>query len=243
MGWHLRQPWQKWPTLARSTLYRSIILTFRSVQSSVTPYIDSQNPRPSYTKELNSQGSRRTRSPFSPATDMHENFNEAQKDFRRPSISPPSFGRTSNVPKATPHSQLAGSRLSSPLLRKGQGHSPLPSFSARESFEGNSGSSENNSEREMLAEAKRLARFKVELNKSEHNNDDVADHTPSVSEKKSMDSAANFTNGHGISDNEGRETSNVIIGLCPDMCPDAFGIHYLGGKLLFKSNVLQPVKL
>ncbi|GAU37715.1 hypothetical protein TSUD_382080 [Trifolium subterraneum] len=27
-----------------------------------------------------------------------------------------------------------------------------------------------------------------------------------------MDSAANFTNGHGISDNEGRETSNVIIG-------------------------------
>jgi hypothetical protein len=76
---------------------------------------------------------------------------------------------------------------------------------------------------ETLAKAKRLARFKVELSKSEHNNDDdVADHTASVSEKKHMDSAANVTNGHGVSDNEGRETSNVIIGLCPDMCPGIY---------------------
>jgi len=74
---------------------------------------------------------------------------------------------------------------------------------------------------EMLAKAKRKARFKLELSKSEHDNDDVADHTASVSEKKYsggnlMDSAS------GVADNEDGETSNVIIGLCPDMCPGKY---------------------
>ena len=38
-----------------------------------------------------------------------------------------------------------------------------------------------------------------------------------------MDSARNFTNGLAVSDNEGLETSNLIIGLCPDMCPGILG--------------------
>lgn len=87
---------------------------------------------------------------------------------------------------------------------------------------------------EMLAKAKRLARFKVDLSKSEQNNADVADQTASanrhelaVLEQKYvgghlMSSAGNFTNGHAVSDNEGLETSSVIIGLCPDMCPGIF---------------------
>ncbi|XP_027186573.1 SAC3 family protein B isoform X3 [Cicer arietinum] len=161
----------------------------------------------------------------------------------RPSISPPRLGRTSNVPKTNPHSQLhqislpfsvseaAGSRPISTAPKRTR--SPPPSFSASETFEGNSVSMEDNYEREMLAKAKRLARFKVDLSKSEHNNDDVADHTVSanrheayVLEKKYMggnlmDSAGNFTSGQGVSDNEGRETSNVIIGICPDMCPES----------------------
>ncbi|MCI58137.1 hypothetical protein A2U01_0079390, partial [Trifolium medium] len=67
----------------------------------------------------------------------------------------PSFGRTSNVPKASPHSQLsqtfsvseaAGSRPIISTTPK-RTRSPPPSFSARETFEGNSGSLENNSER------------------------------------------------------------------------------------------------
>lgn len=93
---------------------------------------------------------------------------------------------------------------------------------------------------EMLAKAKRLARFKVELSKSEQNNADVANqkasgnrHEQSVLEQKYvgkhlMDSASNFTNGQAVSDYEGSETSNVIIGLCPDMCPGIF--------LIFKSE-------
>lgn len=87
---------------------------------------------------------------------------------------------------------------------------------------------------EMLAKAKRLARFKVELSKSEQNNTDIPDqkafanrHEQSVLEQKyvrghSMHSASNFTNGRTVSDNDGLETSNVIIGLCPDMCPGIF---------------------
>jgi nuclear mRNA export protein SAC3 len=78
---------------------------------------------------------------------------------------------------------------------------------------------------EMLAKAKRLVRFKAEFSKPEDNNDDVADHTASVSEKKYMGGNlmdSDFTNGHGVSDNEDWETSNVIIGLCPDMCPGKY---------------------
>ncbi|CAK8530996.1 unnamed protein product [Lathyrus sativus] len=227
------------PALARSTLdgQGSPSINFpnfsvRPVQSSLTPYFDSQNPRPSFTKELN-QGSKRTRSPPLLSTNIHEDFNDARKDFRRPSISS-RLGSTSNVLKTSPHSQLhqisspfrvaeaAGSR---PIISTApkRTRSPPPSFSATETFEGNF---EDNSEREMLAKAKRLARFKVELSKSEHHNDDVVGDTTSVLEKKDMgghmiDSASKITNGHGVSDNEGQETSNVIIGLCPDMCPES----------------------
>ncbi|XP_024633139.1 SAC3 family protein B isoform X2 [Medicago truncatula] len=230
------------PTLAPSTLDGQARLSVNSnfsihpIQSPVSPYIDSQNHRPSFTKEFNNQGSKRTRSPPSSFTSIHENFNDAQKDFRRPSISA-RLGSTSNVLKTSPQSQLhqipspvsvsedAGSR---PIISTApkRTRSPLPSFSASETFKGNSASLEDNSEHEMLAKAKRLERFKDELSKSKPNNDDVADHTASVSEKKYtegnlMDSASDFTNGHGVSDNEDRETSNVIIGLCPDMCPES----------------------
>lgn len=87
---------------------------------------------------------------------------------------------------------------------------------------------------EMLAKAKRLARFKIDLSKSEQNNADVTDqtapankHDASGLEKKYMgghlmDSAGNFTNVHAVSDNDGLEISNVISGLCPDMCPGIF---------------------
>ncbi|CAI8590783.1 unnamed protein product [Vicia faba] len=230
------------PALTRSTLDGQASLSVnypnfsvRPVQSSVTPYFDSQNPQPSFTKELNNQGSKRTRSPPSSSTNIHEDLNDARKDFRRPSIST-RLGSTSNVLKTSPHSQLhqisspfsvaeaAGSR---PIISTApkRTRSPPPSFSATETLEGNF---DENSEREMLAKAKRSARFKVELSKSEHHNDDVVGHTTSVLEKEKkdmgehmMDSASNITNGHGVSENEGQETSNVIIGLCPDMCPES----------------------
>lgn len=87
---------------------------------------------------------------------------------------------------------------------------------------------------EILAKAKRLARFKVELSRSEQNNADIPDQKAfasrpeqSVLESKYVrghlvDSASNFSSAHVVADNEVLETSNVIIGLCPDMCPGIF---------------------
>ena len=87
---------------------------------------------------------------------------------------------------------------------------------------------------EMLAKAKRLARFKVELSKSEQNGSDVTDqkasanrHAQSILEQKhvgghSVELTHNFTNGPNFSDYEGTETSSIIIGLCPDMCPGIY---------------------
>ncbi|CAL0334639.1 unnamed protein product [Lupinus luteus] len=207
------------------------------LQPSLSPYIGSQNPQHSFTKEPNGQVSKRTRSPPSLFANRQENFNVARKDFRRPSLSPPSLGGShSQIHQKSAPSSISEAPVSKPSssIAPKRTRSPPPPFSANETFEGNSISDVNSEhEREMLAKAKRLARFKVELSKSEQNNADVADqkasgnrHEQSVLEQKHvaghlMDSSGNFTNGHAVSDYEGSETSKVIIGLCPDMCPES----------------------
>ncbi|KAK7303203.1 hypothetical protein RJT34_14105 [Clitoria ternatea] len=233
------------PSMLDSTPVNNANFSVHQVQSSVSPHISSQNPQYSSTKEFNSQGSKRTRSPPSPSANRQEIFNAVHRDFRRPSLSTPRSGSTSTVPRTAPQAQIHQksfpsnvyeATISKPIISTApkRTRSP-PSFGANETLEGNSISSEDNAEREMLAKAKRLARFKVELGRSEQNNADVADlkapanrHEQSVLEQKYvggriMDSASNFTNGQAIpeSDNEGLETSNVIIGLCPDMCPES----------------------
>ncbi|KAE9599025.1 hypothetical protein Lalb_Chr15g0087191 [Lupinus albus] len=207
------------------------------LQPPLSTYIGSQNPQHSLTKESNGQVSKRTRSPPSLFANRQENFNVARKDFRRPSISPPRLGGShSQIHEKSVPSSVSEASISRPIssIAPKRTRSPPPSFSANETFEGNSISDVNSEhEREMLAKAKRLARFKVELSKSEQNSADVADqkasgnrHEQSVLEQKHvaghlMDSSGNFTNGHAVSDYEGSETSKVIIGLCPDMCPES----------------------
>ncbi|KAL2341204.1 hypothetical protein Fmac_009144 [Flemingia macrophylla] len=186
----------------------------------------------------------RTRSPISYA-DVDALRNYDQTVLRnKSSLSPPRLGSTSNVPRTVPHSQIhqktfppivSEATVSKPMssIAPKRTRSPPPSFAANESLEASSIFSEDNSEREILAKAKRLARFKVELSKSEQSNADIPDqkgfanrHEQSMLEQKYvrghlMDSASNFTNGHAVSDNEGLEKSSVIIGLCPDMCPES----------------------
>ena len=85
--------------------------------------------------------------------------------------------------------------------------------------------------RERLAKAKRLARFKVELDDVTQNKMggvDVMDNTNrnecSTTERdkfmssQSLDSSRNLAHGNSIPDND-VESSSIIIGLCPDMCP------------------------
>ena len=87
--------------------------------------------------------------------------------------------------------------------------------------------------RELQAKAKRLARFKAELSETVQTSPpDIADQRLSanrfqhnVEERKklvgehSTNSDGEFLNDSVLSDFEGMETSRVIIGLCPDMCP------------------------
>ncbi|KAK7412620.1 hypothetical protein VNO78_04125 [Psophocarpus tetragonolobus] len=224
--------------------YRDLDTHTTQRPSPVTTFIASRDSTTSVTARISRfPNPERTRSPVSYA-DVEALSNSDQTVLRnKPSLSPTRLGKTSNVPRSVPHSQIhqksflsnvseaTVSKLVSSTAPK-RTRSP-PSFPANETLEGNLISTEDNSDREMLAKAKRLARFKVELSKSEQNNDDIPDqkafanrHEQSVLEQKYVrgdliDSASNLTNGLTVSDNDGLETSNVIIGLCPDMCPES----------------------
>ncbi|KAF7837198.1 SAC3 family protein B [Senna tora] len=160
------------------------------------------------------------------------------------SISPPRLGNRSNFFRTLlPHSQIYQKPLPSTNFEAAENRSvrsippkrtrsPPPSFSADESLQGNSISSTDNLESKILARTKRIARFKVELSKCEQNNADVAHQKASASRhehsvlkqkyvgSKSMESDRDFSDCHAISDSEDLKTSNIIIGLCPDMCPE-----------------------
>ncbi|KAF7813710.1 SAC3 family protein B-like [Senna tora] len=235
------------PALASTTLDENFTnLSEQQVQSFSQQFNSHNNPW-SFTSE-HAQVSKRTRSPPFPSAKSNEalldNVTVASKNSMRPSLSPPKMGSMLNVPRSGPHSQVyknpipstvseaALNRFTSSSAPK-RTRSPPRLSSADETLEGNSISSNDYSEREMLTKAKRLARFKVELSKSEQNNSDIAEPKASANrneqsglEKKyvgghSTQSAGNFTSGHASSDFEGFETSNIIIGLCPDMCPES----------------------
>ena len=87
----------------------------------------------------------------------------------------------------------------------------------------------------MQAKAKRLARFKVELEQPVQSSPDIANkkisatgRDLSVVEKQhlagehSIDVAGSSPFGNALADHEGLEPPSVIIGLCPDMCPGMF---------------------
>ncbi|XP_050373863.1 SAC3 family protein B [Argentina anserina] len=100
--------------------------------------------------------------------------------------------------------------------------------------EGNSYATQDDTEREMQAKAKRLARFKVELNRSPQNGNDMVEQgisaikseLSSVERNRSLAYSStqlprDVTDGNSVSESEGVESSGVIVGVCPDMCPDS----------------------
>ncbi|KAL4284034.1 hypothetical protein GQ457_16G030350 [Hibiscus cannabinus] len=110
-----------------------------------------------------------------------------------------------------------------------------PSIYRDEFLQDNSTPIEDDTERESQAKAKRLARFKTELSEPVQTNPpNFANQRSSttrfphtVEEKKkhvgeqSMDSSGEFLNDTILSDFDGTEASKVIIGLCPNMCPES----------------------
>ncbi|XP_054786650.1 SAC3 family protein B isoform X2 [Prosopis cineraria] len=231
-------------------------VNYQSVQS-FQPSIAVQRPavasstlgNQGFVGELNgAQVSKRMRSPPLPLVKSNEvlqdNNTDVQQDLTR-SLSPPKLRNASSILRSAPDVQVY--KRSSPPTAVSEAplnrsissstpkrtRSPPRLSSTDKTLEGKIISSNDNSEREMLAKAKRLARFKVDLSKSEQNDSNIADRKASASrneqsllEQKYVDghstqSTVNFTNGLAFSDSDGLKTSNIIIGLCPDMCPES----------------------
>ncbi|XP_073100092.1 SAC3 family protein B isoform X2 [Elaeis guineensis] len=84
----------------------------------------------------------------------------------------------------------------------------------------------------MQAKAKRLARFSVELSQPIHNLHDLVKRKPSGNKdnQASLDKcnahdhtelAHDLSSSDTLFDTEGPESSQVVVGLCPDMCPES----------------------
>ncbi|XWS13970.1 hypothetical protein CRYUN_Cryun36dG0084000 [Craigia yunnanensis] len=182
--------------------------------------------------------------PSDGVTQEHHQF--VRNSSKRPSGSPPRLGTKSNIlppssdvlihPRSLPSSHSIVSpavRNIGPLVSKRTRSSPL--IYHDEFIQENSGPTEDGIERELQAKAKRLARFKAELSETVQTSPpDIADPRLSgnrfqqnVEERKklvgehSTNSDGEFLNDSVLSDFEGMETSRVIIGLCPDMCPES----------------------
>ncbi|BFG15258.1 hypothetical protein CerSpe_015320 [Prunus speciosa] len=165
----------------------------------------------------------------------------------RPSVSPVMLNNGSNASFSTRDSRVhqrslespsntiseaAPSNLTSiPVAKRTRSPPLLPEDQV---FNGNSYATEDGTEREMQAKAKRLARFRVELTKTLPNNPDIVEqgvsanrHEQSNVDKNklvaynSTEMAMDGTDGNALLEYEGVELSGVIIGLCPDMCPES----------------------
>ncbi|GAV63352.1 SAC3_GANP domain-containing protein [Cephalotus follicularis] len=219
----------------------------RQDQSSVSPFaVPNDSGRSFMNKAANVQAPKWTRSP--PILLGNEVYQQnpqfSQKEVKRPSISPPKLGTGSDSVSITHDSQIPrrsslsvndivpdASRSTSSSVSKRL--RPPSSVSAIEVFQGSFHSTQDDSEREMQAKAKRLVRFKTELSEVAQN-PDVAVKKISANRREqsmvqrqkfvgelSMGPKGDLSNGNAYSDYEGLVSPSVIIGLCPDMCPES----------------------
>ncbi|XP_008795089.2 SAC3 family protein B isoform X1 [Phoenix dactylifera] len=169
----------------------------------------------------------------------------SHEDVQRPDVSPPRLGsqRKSPVnydkfpPQQSNHQAVSYSdahdtgTLSPPkpsfLNATKRARSPVPSADVLATS-----STQSDSEREMQAKAKRLARFNVELSQPIQNLHDFVKRKPSGNkdnqaslDKCSADEhtelARDLSSTDNLFDTEGPESSQVVVGLCPDMCPES----------------------
>ncbi|XP_038891506.1 SAC3 family protein B isoform X2 [Benincasa hispida] len=185
------------------------------------------------TESGNVQAPKRTKSPEKPFVSLRY----AQTNLQRPSTSPPrSFSRTNT------HEVVGSMRnIDAESVGTGSPSVPVPKRtrslalpSSDQVSGGNSHPTHDDTERERLAKAKRLARFKDELDEVTHNklgSVDVRDNTnrngQSTTDRdkymssQSLESSRNLAHGNSMPDYEALESSSIIIGLCPDMCPES----------------------
>ncbi|CAK7332935.1 unnamed protein product [Dovyalis caffra] len=192
--------------------------------------------------------SKRTRSPLvSPATEVLQDYHlPVQNEYKRNSVSPPRLGSRLNAIFSTSNSQIpqrnlpsvnatvdaAPTRTTSFTMAKRTRSPPLPSVD--KVSQENPYSTQDDAEREIQAKAKRLVRFKAELSEDFENSRDTADQKIAASGREQaidgrqkvygghpIESTGDLSNSNISSEFEGSETSTVIVGLCPDMCPES----------------------
>ncbi|OMO53787.1 SAC3/GANP/Nin1/mts3/eIF-3 p25 [Corchorus capsularis] len=208
--------------------------------SVVPPHVDAADYRKRFVDEQpDMQATKQARSQHKQeVTQEHRQF--VRNGSKRPSGSPPRLGTKSNtLPSRSDALIRARSSPPAKIIVSTAVRNAGPSVSKRtrsplvyqdEFLQDNFSPAEDDNERESQAKAKRLARFRAELSEPV----DIADKKLSsnryqhdVQERKKLvgeltsDSAGDFLSDNALSDFEGKETSRVIVGLCPDMCPES----------------------
>ncbi|XP_031286799.1 SAC3 family protein B isoform X1 [Pistacia vera] len=204
-------------------------------QSRASPNIGSYDSERSYLEQVpNVQVPKRTKSPHVPSANglSWENPRFALNDSKRFNgfhSSPDSQVSQRSVPSANSTGVVTTRSTSSPISKRTRS----PPHSSDEGLQGNLNSSQHDTEREMQAKAKRLARFKVELSEDVQTSPDVSNQRVSTNRREQsaverqkvvgapLESAKDYPNDNSLSEYEGLETSSIIIGLCPDMCPES----------------------
>ncbi|CAA7015962.1 unnamed protein product [Microthlaspi erraticum] len=232
------QTWIRSPPSKDNNPVRSRINPNRVIRQEQTP--SSSFPYAQEAAEI--QEATKRQSPATAPSDkpLRDNPVFSQHDSRRFSTSPPASGTKSFMLSRSSDSQFpgqpssvnnfnnAGKTSSSPATKRTR--SP-PLHSVEEDIQGNSYPSQEFTEGEEQARAKRLARFKGELDPiadrpvdSQLTKSSVNKTVKPLDNKQtfnSLESSRDALKGEALSDYESSEQPSLIIGLCPDMCPES----------------------
>ncbi|KAH1089219.1 hypothetical protein J1N35_016476 [Gossypium stocksii] len=222
---------------------------FRAHQdrSAASPHLGSADYRKNFVNEVpNMQVPKQGRLPSQQFDDefTQEHHKSNRYGSKRPSGSPPTLGTKSISPSSNfpirPRSLPSARNDPPPTVRNigppvsKRTRSP-PLIYHDDFLQESSTPIEDDTERELQAKAKRIARFKTELSETvETKPPDIADQRlstnrfqHSMEERKKhvggqpIDSSGESLNDLVSSDFDGTDASRVIIGLCPDMCPES----------------------
>nr|GMD87002.1 SAC3 family protein B [Ipomoea batatas] len=213
----------------------------------ISTYLDTYDSAKNMPTKPTDQVSKRSRSPpILPSNgDSFQNSVYGVHNSKRPSSSPPKLRQ--NFPSSAPGSQTHQQSLTSghhnsadiglmkPMNLPVAKRTKLPFVRTSDHvLEDESSTVQDDSERESLAKAKRLARFKNDLHQPVQSDPGPQDqkvvakrqHELVVERQKiigesSASTTGDFSNGNMISDYEGPESSGIIIGSCLDMCPES----------------------
>ncbi|MCL7037117.1 hypothetical protein MKW94_003534 [Papaver nudicaule] len=193
------------------------------VQRSNTMGASFQDPRGNRSPALQSANNVYSRDSRSPHNES-ERFTPPNLGNKWGNVSNQQFQQNSS--KFIPDlAESAGARPSSSHSKRTRS----PTHVTDEVLHGTSNDSQDDTERETQAKAKRLARFKVELTEPADSSPDVLKNTISGNKqdqameerRKVVAEQPTDASGDIILDSEGVESSGALVGVCPNMCPES----------------------